>query len=834
MHPSLVHTEKIQMTQFSKPLLVVTLSAILLVGASFSTQAKEPQTYQLTPVQIQATTTGSQPMTMEQAMAHPDWLGRQPETAYWSADSQSIYYQRKQQDSELRDWFVRPLTATDNGQQVALKDLDNIGAEDQRFSNDGKFVAWTFEGQVFVKEVASGKISQLTRNRQQQTDVMFLTDGRLSWRQDWDFYGLNLQSGELSLLVSLKTEEQPKSPEIPQTYLAKEQHKLIKFIALEHKNAADAFQQQQQLAQQSDVLAPTPIYLGKDQSIDSASLSPKGDKVLLALGGKLERNPKDIMPNYITATGDIAAQPVRARVHDEKPQPHKLVLVDITHNQQIPLSYATLPGFDEDVLASVKAENAERLGKSYSSQKAARDISLLDDWSLDQSAIRWNESGSEVAVMLKAWDNKDRWLATVDFKTNTLVSQHRLHDEAWINYDFNNFGWYNQGASLYFLSEESGYSHLYVKSLNGKAKKLTSGTFEVSQPQLNRSGTAIYYRANPTHPGIYNVYKLDLAAGKVQQLTALTGNLSFDVAPDESQLLVRYSTSVMPQELYVMANQSGSTLKRLTYTVSEQLISMALQAPQVIAVPSSHGKQPVFAKLYLPKDYQQGEKRRAVIFNHGAGYLQNSDLGWSNYFREFFFHQILTQQGYVVLDMDYRASSGYGRDWRTAIYRQMGTPETQDLMDGVKWLVDNANVDVARVGTYGGSYGGFMTFMAMFTQPDLFKAGSALRPVGDWAYYNHPYTSNILNTPDVDPIAYERSSPIYFTAGLKNQLLINAPMVDDNVFFQDTVRVVQRLIEQEKNTFETAIFPVEPHGFRQPSSWLDEYRRIYKLFEREL
>ena len=242
----------------------------------------------------------------------------------------------------------------------------------------------------------------------------------------------------------------------------------------------------------------------------------------------------------------------------------------------------------------------------------------------------------------------------------------------------------------------------------------------------------------------------------------------------------------------------------------------------------------MFAKLYLPKDYQQGEKHRAVIFNHGAGYLQNSDLGWSNYFREFFFHNILVEQGYVVLDMDYWASKGYGRDWRTAIYRQMGTPETEDLVDGVNWLVANANVDVNRVGTYGGSYGGFMTFMAMFTQPDLFKAGSALRPVGDWAYYNHPYTSNILNTPDVDPIAYERSSPIYFTQGLKNQLLINAPMVDDNVFFQDTVRVVQRLIEQEKNSFETAIFPVEPHGFRQPSSWLDEYRRIYKLFEREL
>ena len=408
-----------------------------------------------------------------------------------------------------------------------------------------------------------------------------------------------------------------------------------------------------------------------------------------------------------------------------------------------------------------------------------------------------------------------------------------LHDEAWINYDFNNFGWAYDNQ-LYFLSEQSGYSHLYLKPLKGEAKKLTSGSFEVSQPVLSKDRRSVYYRANAQHPGIYNVFKVALDSGKTTALTQLSGNLTFKLSPDEQKLLVRYSTSLLPEELYVMENQPSAPLKRLTFTVSKELQNMALQAPQVVAVPSSHGKAPVYAKLYLPKDYKQGEKRRAVIFNHGAGYLQNSDLGWSSYFREFFFHNLLTQKGYVVLDMDYRASKGYGRDWRTAIYRQMGTPEIEDLADGVNWLVDNAHVDRARIGTYGGSYGGFMTFMAMFKQPELFKAGSALRPVGDWAYYNHPYTANILNTPDVDPIAYERSSPIYFTEGLKGQLLINSPMVDDNVFFQDSVRIVQRLIEHEINSFETAIFPVEPHGFRQPSSWLDEYRRIEKLFDRTL
>jgi dipeptidyl aminopeptidase/acylaminoacyl peptidase len=181
--------------------------------------------------------------------------------------------------------------------------------------------------------------------------------------------------------------------------------------------------------------------------------------------------------------------------------------------------------------------------------------------------------------------------------------------------------------------------------------------------------------------------------------------------------------------------------------------------------------------------------------------------------------------------MDYRASAGYGRDWRTAIYRQMGTPELEDLHDGVAWMVANHNVDSKRVGVYGGSYGGFLTLMALFRKPDLFACGAALRPVTDWAHYNHGYTGNILNVPEIDPEAYAASSPIEFAEGLTRPLLICHGMQDDNVLFQDSVRLVQRLIELKKEDWELAVYPVEPHAFREPVSWLDEYRRIFRLFE---
>jgi dipeptidyl aminopeptidase/acylaminoacyl peptidase len=198
------------------------------------------------------------------------------------------------------------------------------------------------------------------------------------------------------------------------------------------------------------------------------------------------------------------------------------------------------------------------------------------------------------------------------------------------------------------------------------------------------------------------------------------------------------------------------------------------------------------------------------------------------------FHTLLTRHGYLVLDMDYRGSRGYGRDWRTAIYRDMGGPELEDLADGVAWLVERHGVDPRRLGVYGGSYGGFLTFMALFKRPELFACGAALRPVTDWAHYNHPYTSNILNTPELDPEAYERSSPIELAAGLARPLLICSGMQDDNVLFQDTVRLAQRLIELGKEDWELAIYPIEAHGFVEPASWLDEYRRIFKLFRAHL
>jgi dipeptidyl aminopeptidase/acylaminoacyl peptidase len=285
--------------------------------------------------------------------------------------------------------------------------------------------------------------------------------------------------------------------------------------------------------------------------------------------------------------------------------------------------------------------------------------------------------------------------------------------------------------------------------------------------------------------------------------------------------------------LAVLPSAGGEPVK-LTDTRSADFRARSWIEPQYVQVPSSHGAGVIWAKLYRPAQLEPGKKYPVVMFVHGAGYLQNVSNRYPNYFREQMFNNLLVQQGYIVLDMDYRASEGYGRAWRTAIYRQMGHPELDDYIDGVNWMVAKQQGDTSKVGIYGGSYGGFMAFMALMRAPDTFVAGAALRPVSDWSTYNHEYTSNILNTPELDPEAYKTSSPIEYAQNLRGHLLIEHGMMDDNVFYQDSVRMAQRLIELKKDHWELASYPLERHSFVQPESWYDEYRRIFQLFESTL
>ncbi|MBC7932511.1 MAG: S9 family peptidase, partial [Rubrivivax sp.] len=376
------------------------------------------------------------------------------------------------------------------------------------------------------------------------------------------------------------------------------------------------------------------------------------------------------------------------------------------------------------------------------------------------------------------------------------------------------------------------YSHLYtVPADSGEPAQLTSGPFEVSDVRLSNDKTKFYFTSSEGSPYERHLYSMPTAGGARTRITSMAGNNQPEMSPDETTLALVHSYSNKPWELYLAAATPGAQGRRVTTSPTAEWSAHDWIDPPIVNFKARDGAT-VHARIYKPANWRRGGP--AVLFVHGAGYLQNVHKWWSNYYREYMFHHLLMERGFLVLDVDYRGSAGYGRDWRTGIYRFMGGKDLTDHVDAVKYLVSEHAVDPKRVGLYGGSYGGFITFMAMFTTPDVFAAGAALRPVTDWAHYNHPYTANILNLPQVDREAYERSSPIYHAGGLKGALLICHGMVDTNVHFQDSVRLVQRLIELRKENWELAVYPVEDHAFERETSWADEYKRVLKLFSEHL
>ncbi len=779
-------------------------------------------------------------LAIETIMAR-DWIGTPPESPYWSDDGRSIFYRQRRAGSQIVD-LVRVDLASGRAAVVPADELGKADAPGGSWSRDRKLKAFVRDGDLFVRE-AGRALRQLTRTGEVESSPLVLTSGaRIAFRRGDDFHAIDLATGLDTTLAELRLGKDPKTKPEREAFLEAQQVRLFAVLAERERLAEELRAEETSRRSRDASRSPAPFYLGEDRALLAAELAPSGTHLLVVLGPSRPPAPAgaededggkpDTMPVFVTASGYVETKPIRAKVGTGTPETPTLMLLDLQRQTQVTLDLGTLPGLADDPLAELRrAAQAAADAKAPAAKPRA----------LRLGEALWNEDGSRLALQLFSADNKDRWLAVVDPAAAAAPAAPPLalvlheNDPAWLGWRFTDLGWMKDGRTVWYLSESSGFGHLYLQAPGSAARALTRGPFEVDRPQLARDGKSFIVSANREAPGRYEAYRVRVDTAELEPLTASGGMTYALPSPDEKQLLLTSSWPTRPPELFAQAARAGAAPRALTTTTSAAFSAVAWSAPEIVQIRSTHFAGNLQARVYMPPGATAGASYPAVVFIHGAGYLQNAHQGWSDYYREFMFHTLLTRAGYVVLDMDYRASAGYGRDFRTAIYRQMGEPELEDLADGVAWLVAQRGVDPKRVGAYGGSYGGFLTMMALFKQPELFAAGAALRPVTDWAHYNEGYTSAILNTPEVDPEAYRRSSPIEFAQGLAKPLLICHGMVDDNVAFQDTVRLVQRLIELGKtDLFQTAIYPVEPHAFKEPASWVDEYRRIYRLFETHL
>ncbi len=766
----------------------------------------------------------SQQLSIEQIMQGPDFVGHLPDDIRWSVDSKTVYFTWNPEQEPLRSLYKTDLKGS-TPTKVSTAEKGQIIPQSVTYNKTFSQLVYAKNGDIFLHTPASNTTVQITNTLENESNPSFSNDGKdVIFQKGKNIFIWNITLGTTTQLTDFRSGSKGSDAQQSEEEAWLENDQLSLFQILKERKHKEELAEARSENEKPD--RPKTIYLGS-KSISSIQLSPDKKHVTYRLATNSGKDKHTDVMDHVINSGFTKNLRSRPKVGFEKTT-YEMGIYDIANDTSFIIDIKTIPGIYDK--------------PAYKKEYHSGETTYNDKFESPREVIihspTYSPSGRAV-VTVRSQDNKDRWIMELVPTTGELKLLDRQRDEAWVggpgisgwNFYSGSMGWIDDHI-LWFQSEESGYSHLYTVDLNtGKKKALTKGKYEVLTARLSRDKKHFYLTTNEVSPAEHHFYRLSVKGGKATKITTLTGAHQVSLSPDEKHLAIRYSYSNKPWELYLMSNEAGSTPLQVTHSTTTAFKAYPWKDPELITFTANDGAQ-VAARLYKPANATPGGP--AVIFVHGAGYLQNVHKWWSSYFREYMFHNFLADNGYTVLDIDYRGSAGYGRDWRTGIYRHMGGKDLSDQLDGAKYLAEHHGVDAGKIGIYGGSYGGFITIMALLTSPGTFQAGAALRSVTDWAHYNHGYTSNILNTPVEDSVAFRRSSPIYFAENLQDRLVMLHGMIDTNVQFQDVVRLSQRFIELGKDNWELAVFPMEGHGFVEPSSWTDEYKRIFKLFEETL
>ncbi len=761
----------------------------------------------------------SQELRLDEIMKGDAFIGVQPSNERWSLDGKKIYFEwnpNNELGTSTYFWekgMLKPELATSKEASFSKLDFKTKPNSDLAFYIEkGALYSYSIQNKTTKKLLQqSNSISSLQLGK--DSGILFFT-------QNENLQQFDTKQGTIVQLTNFKAGKEKDKEVEKDTFLNNQQKELFQFVrdqeAKKNWNKAKADEKK------SDF--PKPYFYGKE-GFESLKVNPKGTYATFRLVEVNERK-SEIMENFITKDGYNQSVNTKEKVSASNLTKSKFGIYSIAQDSVYFVDFSSLSHIQDKPEYYNSYENLKNKEK--------------EDKLIFVQEPTYNESGSYAVTEIRSLDNKDRWIVKMNLEKATFQEIEHQHDEAWIGgpgipsyaYSSGTLGFLSNNETIYFQSEETGYSHLYTYNLKtNKKTQLTNGNWEVRKVRLSEDKNNFYLTTNTSHPGNRDFYKVDVTGGEMQPILTKDGAHEVSISPDESTLLVRYSYKNKPWELYIAANKKDAILTPITHSTTKEFEGYSWRSPEIVSFKAEDGTS-VNARLYKPESDKVN--KAAIVFVHGAGYLQNAHNYWSSYHREYMFHNLLTDLGYTVLDIDYRGSDGYGRDFRTAIYRFMGGKDLSDQIDGKNYLVQNMGIVPSRVGLYGGSYGGFITLMAMLTTPNEFVSGAALRSVTDWAHYNNGYTGNILNFPETDPDAYKKSSPIYFADNLQGNLLMLHGMVDDNVEYKDIVRLSQRFIEFGKKNWNLSSFPVEAHGFKETYSWVDEYSRILNLFNNTL
>ncbi len=398
--------------------------------------------------------------------------------------------------------------------------------------------------------------------------------------------------------------------------------------------------------------------------------------------------------------------------------------------------------------------------------------------------------------------------------------------------------YWGRGDRLVFPWEKDGWLHLYsVPAAGGAATLLTPGAFEVEYVNITPDRSRMLYNSNQDDIDRRHVWTVpvDGSTKPVRNPVRSNGSEWQPVMTSDGNTVVLHADAQMPPHVMVVW-PDGNAHNLLENMLPSGFAPAALVEPQPVTVTATDG-MPIPAQLFVPKDLKAGEKRPGLIFFHGGSRRQML-LNWhyNYYYRNAYaMNQWLASQGYVVLSVNYRSGIGYGLEFREALnYGATGGAEFNDVMGAGLYMKGRADVDPARIGLWGGSYGGYLTAMGLSRASDLFAAGVDFHGVHDWNQGIRTFVPdyNVLDDPEFSRKAFA-SSPMATVDGWKSPVLLIHGDDDRNVSFIESINLIIALRKRNVDV-EQLVFPDEVHDFLRHGNWVRGYKAAADFFNRRL
>ncbi|MEH6307054.1 S9 family peptidase [Olivibacter sp. CPCC 100613] len=468
----------------------------------------------------------------------------------------------------------------------------------------------------------------------------------------------------------------------------------------------------------------------------------------------------------------------------------------------------------------------------HTEEKKTTQIDLGSEQDQYIPRIKWTQNPDLLCVLrMNRHQNKLDYLFA---NVATGVSNTILTEENKYYIDVNDDLTFLQNGEQFLLtSEQDGYNHLYLYNMDGRQiRQITSGEWLVTKLYgVNEKTGTVYYQSTEKSPLQRDVYAIDLTGKNKKMLSNSPGTNTATFSTDFSYYILDHSSTHSPA--YITLNDNDGRLVRVledNKKAKQIADQFSITGSEFFQFKTTTGVS-LNGYLIKPANFDDSKKYPVLMYVYGGPGSQNVADSWTGS-RNLWFHY-LAQKGYIVACIDNRGTGFRGEEFQKSTYLNLGKLETEDQIEGAKWLAKQSFVDSERIGIWGWSYGGYMASLCITKGADIFKLAIAVAPVTTWRYYDSIYTERYLRTPQENQQGYDDNSPINYADRLKGKFLLIHGTGDDNVHFQNSVMFSEALIQANK-PFEQAYYPNKNHGIYGGNTRIHLYGKMTDFITKNL